>query len=201
MSEKWYSSKEIRDILKISSQCLYNYKKSGQVKTKRISDKKYLYQLPENFDIDRENVIYARVATSRQKNDLNNQLFILKQFTLANGILVKYDNVFTDIGSGLNEERKGLQKLLKKVNNDEVSTIYIAHKDRLTRFGFQYLQLICNLHQTEIVCLDAENEKAFEQELSEDLIDVIHYFSMRFYGKRKNDLKEFEKSLKETEEL
>lgn len=80
----------------------------------------------------------------------------------------------------MNENRKDLQSLLQKVNNDEIDVIYITHKDRLTRFGFQYLEMICSMHDTKIVCLDAE------QELSDDLIAIIHYFSMRFYGKRKN---------------
>ena len=186
MSEKWYSSREIRSILKISSQCLYAYKQSGQIKCKQISDKKYLYQLPESFKGDRSSAIYGRVSTTKQKRDLENQINVIKQFTLAKGVLVPADNIFSDIGSGMNENRKGLQILLQKVNNDEIDVIYITHKDRLTRFGFQYLEMICSMHDTKIVCLDAEQDKTFEQELSDDLIAIIHYFSMRFYGKRKN---------------
>lgn len=186
MGEKWYSSREIRSILKISSQCLYAYRQSGQIKCKQISDKKYLYQLSETFRGDRSSAIYGRVSTTKQKRDLENQINVIKQFTLARGVLVPADNIFSDIGSGMNENRKDLQSLLQKVNNDEIDVIYITHKDRLTRFGFQYLEMICSMHDTKIVCLDAEQDKTFEQELSDDLIAIIHYFSMRFYGKRKN---------------
>lgn len=151
----------------------------------QISDKKYLYQLPETFRGDRSSAIYGRVSTTKQKRDLENQINVIKQFTLARGVLVPADNIFSDIGSGMNENRKDLQSLLQKVNNDEIDVIYITHKDRLTRFGFQYLEMICSMHDTKIVCLDAEQDKTFEQELSDDLIAIIHYFSMRFYGKRK----------------
>ena len=86
----------------------------------------------------RLNVIYGRVSNTKQKNDLIKQEQILRQFMGAKGVIV--DRVFTDIASGMNENRKGLNSLIELVQNGEIDTIYISYKDRLTRFGYSYFE-------------------------------------------------------------
>lgn len=193
--EKWITSREIRDLMKISSQHLYELTKSGKIQTKKISEKKYLYLLPENFLPPRKSVIYARVSTSKQMKDLENQIDILKIFILTKGIILEQDSIYKDIASGMNENRAGLQKLLCDVKDGKIDTIFITRKDRLTRFGFGHIQYICSLYQTQIVTIDETEDKTFEEELTQDLISIIHHFSMKMYGKRRNTLKKCKEEL------
>ena len=193
---KWLSSAEIRKELNLSPQALYALRKSGKLQYKEITKGFYRYLLPEDFrEIKGKEIsIYARVSTPKQKKDLENQLLLLKQFANANGYIVKEEYVFSDIASGMNENRKNLNKLLQKVKEGEVSKIFITNKDRLTRFGFGYFKEFCSLYGVDIVEINETEDKSLEAELSEDLIAIIHHFSMKFYGKRKKLLN----SLKET---
>lgn len=192
---KWLSSAEIRKELNLSPQALYALRKSGKLEYKEISKGFYRYLLPEDFRYDENKhiAIYGRVSTPKQKKDLENQLSLLKQFVNSNGNLIKDEYVFSDIASGMNENRKGLNCLLSKIKDGEVSKIFITNRDRLTRFGYGYFKEFCSLYDVEIVEINETEDKTFEEELSEDLIAIIHHFSMKFYGKRKkllNSLKE-----------
>lgn len=99
----------------------------------------------------------------------------------------------------MNENRKGLNDLLNLVFNNKISKIIISHKDRLTRFGFDYFKNICEYFGTEIEVVNLKSDKSFQEELSEVLITIIHHFSMKLYGKRKNNCKLLEDKLIEME--
>ena len=187
----WITSKEYRAKYGITSQHLYALKKTGKIKIKKLFDKTILIEdLNENV----KNVaIYARVSTQKQKNDLENQLKFLKEYAISNGDNPIYE--FYDIASGMNENRSGLNKLIDEILKEKISKVIISHKDRLTRFGFGYLENLFNRYGTQIEIVNLENEKSFQDELTEDLISIIHYFSMKFYGKRKNNCKALEKML------
>lgn len=192
---KWLSSSEIRKELNLSPQALYALRKSGKLEYKEISKGFYRYLLPEDFRYDENKhiAIYGRVSTPKQKKDLENQLSLIKQFANSNGHIVKDEYVFSDIASGMNDNRRSLNKLLSKIKDGEISKIFITNRDRLTRFGFGYFKEICSLYDVEIIEINETEDKTFEEELSEDLIAIIHHFSMKFYGKRKkllNSLKE-----------
>lgn len=198
MLENWYSSKKIRQILQISSQCLYEMRKTGRIESKKISDKKYLFKLPEQFTSsdDAKIAIYARVSTSKQKKDLENQISYLRKYIVANGNKVENDKVFTDIASGMNESRRGLNSLITEIISGTVNKVVISNRDRLTRFGYGYLKSLFDRYNCEIIEVNLTEDKTFEQELTDDLIAIIHHFSMKFYGKRKNRLKKFEKDMR-----
>lgn len=202
MLENWYSSKKIRQILQISSQCLYEMRKTGRIEWKQISKKKYLFKLPESFvqDVDPKIAIYARVSTPKQKKDLDNQVKFLRQFIVSNGNAVDDGLIFTDIASGMNENRKGLNQLMSEVISGAVNKIVISNRDRLTRFGFGYLKTLFERFNCEIIEVNLTEEKTFEQELTDDLIAIIHHFSMKFYGKRKNKLKKIEEDFRKVVE-
>ena len=195
----WLSSKEYRDLYHISSQQLYQLVKRNKVNVRQISEKKYLYEADDDL-LNKNNkiVIYARVSTPKQKEDLERQIKFLKEYCVSNGYIVS--DVYSDIGSGMNESRKQFNKLLEQVKDNQIKKIVISNKDRLTRFGFGYIETFCSMFNTKIEVVNLDSEKIFQEELSEDLIAIIHYFSMMFYGKRKSKLNEFEKSLKETKE-
>lgn len=201
MLENWYSSKKIRKILQVSSQCLYQMRITGRIETKQISDKKYLYKLPEKFisNTDPKIAIYARVSTPKQKKDLDNQINYLRQYIVSNGNIVDNSLIFSDIASGMNENRKGLNDLITEIISGTVNKVIISNRDRLTRFGYGYLKSLFDRYNCEIIEVNLTEDKSFEQELADDLISIIHHFSMKFYGKRKNKLKKIEDDIKSDE--
>ena len=203
MFNDWYSSKKIREILQISPQCLYEMKNSGRIEFKQVSDRKYLYRLPKSFNANElKNVaIYARVSTTKQRKDLQNQINGLKRFVVSNGNIVNEDFIFSDIASGINENRDGLNKLINEVIKGTVSKVVISNRDRLTRFGFGYFKNLFEKYDAEIIEVNMTDEQTFEQELTSDLIAIIHHFSMKFYGKRKNILNKCKKEIKLGEEI
>lgn len=110
----------------------------------------------DNAQSQRKDVIYARVSTFEQKEcgDLDRQINAIKLFVADKEPHVL--TVITDIGSGLNDQRKGLQELIDKIQKDEVMRIFIERKECLTAFGFHYLEQICQFHHTEIIIISDE---------------------------------------------
>lgn len=198
------TAKEIKQLFHISAVTLMNWKNSGKIQYKKLSDKKILYDIDsinnfaddETKKLNTKNVIYARVSTSNQKDNLNNQIEVIKNYMLNNGI--KPDNIYSDIASGMNENRKQFNQLLETIFKREVKTVYITFKDRLSRFGFNYFKQIFNYFGTNIVILDEQEEtnKTYQQELMEDLLSIIHTYSMKLYKNRKKKLKEIENIIK-----
>lgn len=200
----YVTSKEIKQLFHISAVTLMNWKNTGKIQYKKLSDKKILYDIDsidksvdnETQKLNTKNVIYVRVSTSGQKEDLNNQIEVIKNYMLNNGI--KPDNIYSDIASGMNENRKQFNNLLEQIFKREINTVYITFKDRLSRFGFNYFKQIFNYFGTNIVILDEQEEtnKTYQQELMEDLLAIIHTYSMKLYTNRKKKLKEIEKIIK-----
>ena len=188
----WLTSKQFREKSNISPQYLYALKKNGKVKTKPFLGSQVLILDPESSDSDKSVCIYARVSTPKQKTDLENQIKFLRQYLVSKGLNPEY--VYSDIASGMNEDRKGLNEMMSDIISGKISKVVISHKDRLTRFGFGYLKTIFSRYNTEIEIVNLEDEKSFQDELSEDLITTIHHFSMEFHGKRKNKCSELERN-------
>lgn len=131
---------------------------------------------------DRITINYARVSSSDQKEDLTRQIQVLEQFSGANGW--QYETI-SDLGSGLNYQKKGLQKLLKRIMKGDVGRLVLTHKDRLLRFGSELVFAMCEEFETEVVIVNkSEVELSFEQELVTDMIELITVFSARLYGAR-----------------
>ena len=95
----------------------------------------------------------------------------------------------------MNEERKVFNKLIDDVISGKVVKIFITYKDRLTRFGFSYFEKLFKRFGCEIVTINATNETTFEQELTQDLISIIHHFSMKMYSNRRSKLKQIVEEL------
>lgn len=204
-NNEYYTNEEVLEILKIHNQTLYRWRKANKVKFIQLSKKKFLYK---KEDIDRmlgkevtivqtnnrKNVIYCRVSNQKQKDDLLKQKQLLTDYCNINGIIP--DMIFSEIASGMNENRNEFNKLIDLVINNEVDKIFITYKDRLTRFGFDYFKNLFNKFNTEIVILNNPiNENNLEQELTEDLISIIHHFSMKMYSNRRKQLKDIQKEL------
>lgn len=149
---------------------------------------------------EKSDVIYARVSTHKQavRGDLERQIEKLKLFAIDHN--VRNLQVLSDVGSGLNDNRKNLLRLISMVQDGAVNRIFITCKDRLTRFGFNYLKQICEHHGTTIVVVSDQTEQMSEsEELAEDIIALIHSFSGKLYGLR-HQIKEHIDDGQETEE-
>lgn len=202
----YVTAKEIKSRLKITPITLMNWKNKGMIKYKRLSKKKILYDIDSiGTDEDSEilntkSVVYARVSTAGQKHDLENQIEIIKKYMISNGI--KPDEVYSDIASGMNENRKSFNSMLESIFRREIKTVYITFKDRLSRFGFNYFKNIFGFFGTSVVVLD-ENEgtnKTYQQELMDDLLAIIHTYSMKLYTNSKKKLKQIENLINEKDE-
>lgn len=145
--------------------------------------KKFISKETEN--VEKIVIGYCRVSTPSQKDDLETQVNNLKTYMYAKGY--KFE-IITDIGSGINYNKKGLQELIKKINDKEISKIVILYKDRLIRFGFDLIKYLCELNDVEIEIID-NTEQSKEQELTDDLIQIITVFANRLYGQRSRKTK------------
>ena len=141
----------------------------------------------------RKTIIYTRVSSSGQKDDLKNQVDFLRQYANAKGIIV--DEVFEDIGSGLNYNRKKWNKLLEDCILGMIQTIIVSHRDRFIRFGFEWFERFLKSKGVELIVVNNEALSP-QEEMIQDLISIIHVFSCRIYGLRK-----YKKKIEEDSEL
>lgn len=201
----YVTSKEAKKLLHINPTTLKRWKDLGLIKYKKFTSHKYLYDI-DSVDVSnestdrRKNVIYARVSNTKQANDLNTQIETIKNYCLSNGITI--DKIYKEIASGMNENRTELNNLISDVISGQIKTVYISFKDRLTRFGFDYFKNLFLKYNTEIKVLDSfeETNKNFQAELVEDLISIIHHFSMKLYSNRRKKLKEIENIIRNDNE-
>ena len=201
LTKEYYKTGELAKMIGKQTRTVQSYCIKGDINSiiipsgKRIISRdeviKYLRSSNLLYEDDNKiDLIYARVSTNEQKNrgDLDRQIdYITREIIAKNPKNLK---VFSEVGSGLNDNRTELKKLLDMVMNDEVDRIFILYKDRLTRFGFNYLEQICNKFGTKIIVISEEiQEKSIQEELAEDIISIIHSFSSKLYGMR-NKIKE-----------
>jgi predicted site-specific integrase-resolvase len=150
----------------------------------------------------RYDAVYGRVSTQKQcqRGDLDNQINTILAYTATrNPVNI---HIYKDVGSGLNDNRKELLKLLNDIQQNKINRLFITYKDRLTRFGFNYLNEICKYHNTTIISISNEViEKSVQEELAEDLCAIIHSFSGKLYGLRKSQLKDINTELNNIKEV
>lgn len=128
---------------------------------------------------------YCRVSTPSQKDDLETQISNVKSYMYAKGY--KFE-IIQDIVSGINYKKKGLQDLIYKISNQEISKVVVLYKDRLIRFGYELVEYLCEINHVEIEIID-NTEHSKEQELTDDLIQIITVFANRLYGQRSSKTK------------
>ncbi|MFP6097238.1 IS607 family transposase [Helicobacter pylori] len=181
-------SKEVLKILKISRVTLWKYVKSGKIRVKQEPNGYYIYNDSDVYSLagiedGRLNVVYARVSTQKQKQDLQNQIENCISFINAKGISV--DNVYSDIKSGMSLDRKGFMELLNAVMAFKIKAVYISYKDRLARLSYELVEKLFSDYGTKIVIINQCESISLEQELFEDIMQTIHSFSMKMYSKRR----------------
>ena len=189
--------------LGVSIQTLRNWDKEGKLKPTYVTENGYRYYSEDLLNkfrniknvnkIKKKNILYARVSTKNQKDDLNRQIDNLKQYAYSKGYSFE---IITDIGSGINYKKEGLLKMINLVECGEVDRIIVLYKDRLIRFGYDLIEYICKLNDTKIEIVD-NSTISKEQELTEDLIQIITVFANRLYGTRSKKTINLIKSVKE----
>ncbi|MFP3229839.1 MAG: IS607 family transposase [Caldisphaera sp.] len=192
--------KEVCEKLGISYTTLRDYVKKDYIRPVITPGNKWRFREEDVERLiglvkQRKVVLYARVSSNGQKDDMERQIRALEDWARNNNI-VNYE-VLTDIGSGLNDDRKEFKKILKLVTERKISRIVVVYPDRLTRFGFKILEEICKAHNCEILVLNKE-DKTIEQELMEDLISILVSFSEKLQGMKSYN---YEKVMKCIEEL
>lgn len=169
--------------------------RTGEIIPARISEKGTRYYSEEQLrklknnqvrQIDDKVVAYCRVSTRSQKDDLEKQIESVKSYMYAKGYTFE---VITDIGSGINYKNEGLQKLISLIDSNQITKVVILYKDRLVRFGFELIQLLCDLHDVKIEIID-NSEYNKEKELTDDLIQIINMFANQLYGSRSKKAKD-----------
>lgn len=141
-------------------------------------------------DVEKKVVVYCRVSSPGQKDDLRAQVQAMRVFCLGAGLAV--DEWIEEVGGGMNFKRKKFLSLMQRIEAGEIKQLVVAHKDRFVRFGFEYFEMFANQHGCKFVVANQE-QLSPQQEMVEDLMAIVHTFSCRLYGLR-NYKKQIEKA-------
>jgi predicted site-specific integrase-resolvase len=185
-NEDYISPKEASKILGVHWQTLRNWDKNGLIDTIRSQGGKRFYNVKKYIEINgiknkeklKRNICYCRVSTVNQKSDLDHQIEFMKN---------KYPSydIISDIASGLNFNRSGLNKIIKYALEGEINEIIVAYKDRLVRFGFELIEMIIKeTSNGKIIILNSTDDSP-QEELTKDLVSIINVFSAKLNGMRK----------------
>ena len=201
--------REVCQRLGISYSTLSRWVREGRIKAIRTAGGKFrvpeseVRRIAEGLPMSKEvkAVVYARVNSSNQKSDLERQIQYLTQYCSSKGYRVV--DVLSDVASGLKTDRRGLLKLFNYVVNRQVDVVVITYRDRLTRFGFEYLEYFFKQYGVRVEVAFGEEPRDAYQELVEDLIEIVTSFAGKLYGirshKKKKLIEEFKKLLEEVE--
>jgi putative resolvase len=208
---KWYKTNDARAALGVSTASLRAWDKKGKIRTQRTAGGQRRYDVDAFLDASAEHTpatapgvtpsqleafvagkkagaaakqeaqtrrfVYCRVSSAKQKDDLARQVAAMREAYPTHEII-------QDVGSGLNFKRRGLTRLLDACSRGHVDEVVVAHRDRLCRFGIDWLRWFFRRHSVTLVVCD-DNVHSVEQELVEDLMAVVHVFSCRLNGKRR----------------
>jgi putative resolvase len=184
-----YKIGEFARKIGVSVKTVQRWDKSGRIPARRtLSGYRYyteedvrLAQGLESLERDRKTIVYCRVSSSGQKPELINQVAAMSEYCASRGIS-QYE-IITEIGGGLNFKRKKFLNTIFSMLAGELDFIVVAHKDRLCRFAFEFIEELAAANGCEILVANQESTSA-QQELVEDLLAVVHCFSCRLYGLR-----------------
>lgn len=185
--EKVLKPKDFAEMINVSVKTLQRWDNDGTLVAYRNPKNRRYYTMDQynsimgiqNENKLGKNIIYARVSNHSQKDDLENQINFLKEFANARGIII--DEVLTDVGSGLNYNRKKWNDILFR---DDINIVIFAHKDRFVRFGYDWFERFLKSKDVDVIVVNNDTLSP-QEEMIQDLISIIHVFSCRIYGLRK----------------
>lgn len=188
---------EVLELLHITRPTLCKYVKENIIKTSVLPNGRYDYDKDSiyklfNKGVERKTYVYARVSTAKQKQDLENQVELLKQFCFSNGYII--NGVYSDISSGISfEKRKEFFNMLDEILTRRVERIVVTYKDRLSRVGFELFKYLFRKFDTEIIVMsEVGSNKLDSKEIFEEIVSLLHCYSMKLYSsRRKERIKKF----------
>ena len=183
-------AKEVLRLLRISRPTLSKYATTGLIKFTKLPNGFYEYNDEDVYkfltkDIKRKTYLYARVSTPKQKKSLETQVDMLKGWAITNGFQI--NGVFADVASGISfEKRTDFFKMLDDIVDRKVETVIIAYKDRLSRVGYDLFYYLFKEFGTKIIVIsEVGNKKLDTEEIFEEIVSLLHCYSMKLYSKRK----------------
>lgn len=190
---KFFSINKFAKLLGVSAQTLRNWDRNGKLSPHHTTSSGYRYYSQEQLNqvlnvkpnLDRITIGYCRVSSHKQKDDLERQVENMRTYLVAQG---KPFEIITDIGSGINYKKNGLQELISKISQNKVDKVVVFYKDRLLRFGYELVEYFASLYDCSIEIID-NTQKTEQQELVEDLAQIITVFNCKLQGKRANKTK------------
>ena len=182
------TSKEVLKLLRISRVTLCKYVKNNKIRVVKQPNGYYNYNNKDVYSLigpksKRLNVIYARVSTNKQKQDLQHQ--IDNNVAYLNAKSISVDGIYSDIKSSMTLDRKDFMRLLDDVMSYKIAIVYVAYKDRLARLSYELILKLFSQYGTRVEIINNCESKSLEQELFEDIMQTIHSFSMKMYSKRR----------------
>lgn len=191
--------------LGVSQATLRRWEAAGKIEVDRTPNGHRRYDLSKLYGLvprppttGRPTLAYARVSSHDQKEGLVRQVALLESFCAANGWAYE---VIQDLGSGLNYQKKGLQQLIKRLCSGQVGRLVLTHKDRLLRLGSELVFTLCEAYSTEVVIINqGEQPLRFEEELTQDVLEIIAVFSARLYGSRSHKNRKLMETLRDAAE-
>lgn len=184
MSDDFLSLKSIKKKYNLSRTTLLSWEKKGKIEVIKTPSGHRRYKIDKVFggalNPQKRKIAYCRVSSPKQKKDLLSQ---------KNFMAEKYPEheIFSDIGSGINFKRKSFRKMVQLVLQGSVEELVVSHRDRLCRIAFSFFEWLCAEHDTKLVVQNQDIRSA-EEELTDDLLSIIHVFSCRRYGIRRYKL-------------
>jgi putative resolvase len=196
MDRKLLTIKQCKEVYGISRISLINYEKKGLitpirtpggVRRYKVEDIERILGIIEEKKNTKRTILYARVSTKKQDEYLKNQVKRLEEYARSNNW--KYE-VIQEIASGVNENRRGLEKLLNMIQRGEVERVVIEYPDRLARFGFNYLKKFFFAFGVGLIIINGNNEEKEKMiEMAEDLVAIVTSFAAKIYGQRRSKKK------------
>lgn len=188
------TQKQVIELMNVSRITLLRWEEKGLITPVKFdsghrrykkSDIESLLGLDSAETSDKLNcLIYSRVSTKKQQasGNLKRQTERLKEYAKAKDYYVI--EVYEEVASGINENRRQLNRMMKKVETEDIHVVLAEYKDRVARFGYQYIERYCKSHKTKIELIEENEGKTLNEEMVEDMISIITSFSARLYGQR-----------------
>ena len=185
MKERFVKIGAASRLLGVTPSTLRRWEEEGKIQpAKRTPKGTRLYSLQEMLgvnDLSLPTVAYARVSSTDQKEDLERQQAVLEAFCNKNGW---HTEIIRDLGSGMNFKKKGLLRLLEMIVHGQIARLVITHKDRLLSFGADLIFRICELKGIEVVILNKGEQPSFEEEPTQDVMEIMSVFCGKLHGRR-----------------
>lgn len=205
MTNQYLSIKQAAQYLHVSEGTLRRWEREGKIRSYRTAGnhRRYTKQMLDStinstIDISNENRLltigYCRVSSNHQKADLQRQIKVVQNYCELKGSPFK---IIKDQGSGLNYDRSGLQEVIHLICQHQCDEIVVNYQDRLVRFGFNLIKMICNENNVKLTVINQTQSDDPNQELVNDVLSIITVFSAKLYGRRSHQNAKIIKTNKE----